>query len=46
MTIIYAAENLFKGDKLKALDWCRKPAKGLGNQKPIDFADTTAGQTL
>ena len=46
MTILYAAENLFEGDKLKALYWCRKPAKGLGDQKPIDFVDTTAGQDL
>ena len=44
MTILNAAESLFDGDRKKALDWCRKPAIGLGNQKPINFADTTAGQ--
>ena len=46
LTIIHSAENLFEGDQTKALAWCRKPARGLGDQTPFSFSDTTAGQDL
>lgn len=46
ITIIEAAEQLFNGDREKALAWCRKSARGLGNQAPIELSDTTAGQDM
>lgn len=46
ITILEAAERLFKGDGDKALSWCRKPARGLDGQVPLELSDTTAGQDI
>lgn len=40
--LISAATELFEGDEAKAIAWLKKPAKGLGNKRPIDMAATSA----
>lgn len=40
--IISAAIELFEGDTEKALEWLKKPARGLALQRPIEMAATSA----
>ena len=40
--ILKAATDLFEGDMETARMWLRKPARGLGNRKPVDMLATSA----
>ena len=40
--LIDVATTLFEGDEVKAVEWLKKPARGLGNKRPIDMAATSA----
>ena len=40
--VVDSATELFSGNKDKANDWMRKPARGLGERKPIDMLKTAA----
>lgn len=38
-----SATDLFEGDGIRAMTWLLKPARGLGDRRPIDMVSTTAG---
>ena len=40
--ILKAATDLFEGDIKTARTWLRKPARGLGNRKPVNMLATSA----
>ena len=41
--ICEAAIDLFDGDRDAAKRWLTSPAKGLGNARPVDFAQSESG---